>query len=290
MSEYVHLFRTSYPPKSYNGKVDLCSETFRTKEDADAFASIFTHNYYTKGEVQSVPGGFCVMCKNVENRLISSSFREDINMYEVANWKYDSRGPEKAKRYFALPKSGGVFSHILPKNQKYIRNFLIFAAIIIFFVVFRSDHISAVGDETLAKVIGVCLFLFLIAFFVAVSSSNHKKSCYTWDEIDSMDGQEFECFVASLIVKNGLGSTQGTPVTGDFGVDIILNSDTAIQCKRSSKNLGINPLQEVYAGMKHYGCKNAIVITNAYFTSNAVTLAEELNISLWDRDVIGRMK
>ncbi len=290
MSEYVHLFRTSYPPKSHNGTIDLCSETFRTKEDADAFASIFTHNYYTKAEVQAVPGGFCVMCKSVENRLISSAFREDINMYEVANWKYDSRGPEKAKRYFALPKSFCFSLHIPPKIRKYIRNFLIFAAVIIFFVVFRSDRVAAVGAEALAKVIGVCLFLFLIALFATAFSNSHKKSCYTWDEIDSMDGREFENFVANLLVRNGLGSTRDTPATGDFGVDIILNSDTAIQCKRSSKNLGIKPLQEVYAGMKHYGCKNAIVITNAYFTPNAVTLAEELNISLWDRDVIGRMK
>lgn len=107
-------------------------------------------------------------------------------------------------------------------------------------------------------------------------------------EISDMTGAEFENHIANLLRRKG-HSVKMTPKNGDYGVDIVMDGCTAIQCKRYGKNVGVKAVQEVYAGMQHYGCTNAIVVTNSYFTPNAVTLAGELGVSLWDKDTIWRM-
>jgi hypothetical protein len=74
-----------------------------------------------------------------------------------------------------------------------------------------------------------------------------------------------------------------TKASGDYGVDVLASKGRnryAIQCKLYSNPVGLGAVQEVAAGMKHYGCNVGMVITNNTFTSQAIRLAHENGIVL----------
>ena len=113
-----------------------------------------------------------------------------------------------------------------------------------------------------------------------------------FSKIDDMEGHRFEYFIAKVLRKNGFKNVNVTKASGDYGVDITANKDNqkwAFQCKRYSSNLGLKPIQEIYAGAKKYEADKAVVFTNVYFTPNAQTLAKTLNVELWDRDTLAGM-
>lgn len=112
------------------------------------------------------------------------------------------------------------------------------------------------------------------------------------DDIDSMEGHEFEHWCAELLRKNGFSNIEVTQGSGDQGVDITADKDSikyAIQCKCYSSNLGNTPVQEVCAGKYMYGCHVGVVMTNRYFTPGAHELAKATGVLLWDRDKIMEM-
>lgn len=106
------------------------------------------------------------------------------------------------------------------------------------------------------------------------------------DDVDHMDGIEFESWCAHLLERLGYENVETTVATGDQGVDIIAERKGmkyAIQCKRYNTLLGNSPIQEVYAGMRFYDCRVAVVMTNSRFTKAAWELAEATGVKLWDR-------
>lgn len=113
--------------------------------------------------------------------------------------------------------------------------------------------------------------------------------------VDSMsaNGWEFEEYCAKLLLHNGFINAEVTPKSNDYGVDVVAtNSDGvryAVQCKCYSSKLGNAPIQEVAAGKKYYKCQVGVVMTNNYFTDNAINLAENNGILLWDRDKLKSM-
>lgn len=274
---YVRLFRTSPMPKKYDGTFDVQTELFDTPAEAAQFAEVFQHNYYTPGTVMITKDGkFYVECKNAENRMLGTEFIENPDTCLVENVKNPLRGEKKAEDYFREKHNAA--------RVKY--GYMLACAI-----AFANAILATITSSSKFLVAAIT---FPLAILLCICANPYKKErkakpSHSWAEIDRMDGVSFERFVASMIVRQGFGTVRDTPRTGDFGVDIIMNGRTAIQCKRSSKNLGIKPLQEVYAGMSHYGCNEAIVVTNAHFTKNAIALAKELNIKLWDRDTIAGM-
>ncbi len=48
-------------------------------------------------------------------------------------------------------------------------------------------------------------------------------------------------------------------------------------------------MQEIYSGRDFYHCMVGVVMTNSRFTKNAVTLANELNILLWDGNMLDKL-
>ena len=107
--------------------------------------------------------------------------------------------------------------------------------------------------------------------------------------IDLMEGHQFEHWCAELLGELGFRNIEVTPASGDHGVDIIAFKDDikyAIQCKRYTSDLGNKPIQEVYAGKSIYHCHIGAVITNRFFTTGAIQLAEATGTLLWDRDWI----
>lgn len=122
--------------------------------------------------------------------------------------------------------------------------------------------------------------------FVGKLKTTSGKKKYTIDDIDLMDGQEFEKFVAELFSKMGF-ETQITKATGDQGIDIIASKDgdkIGIQAKCYSSTVGNGAIQEVVAGKNYYRLDKAMVITNNFFTDSARQLANANSIVLWDRN------
>ena len=105
------------------------------------------------------------------------------------------------------------------------------------------------------------------------------------DEIDRMDGLEFELFIADVFKLKGY-TIETTPVSGDFGVDLILYKNgikSALQAKRYSENVGVSAIQEVVSGSAYYKCDNSIVLTNRFFTAAAEELGTKLGVFLINR-------
>lgn len=120
---------------------------------------------------------------------------------------------------------------------------------------------------------------------------NKKKRTVKLDaeEIDKLDGYDFEEFAAFLLKGNGAEIISLTKKSGDFGADIIIKFDgetIAVQCKRNSANVGVKAVQEAKTAESHYGTNRSAVLTNSYFTKQAVRLAYENNVILWDREAL----
>jgi restriction system protein len=109
---------------------------------------------------------------------------------------------------------------------------------------------------------------------------------------DDMDGHEFEYFCADLLRNNGYINVEVTSGSGDFGVDITAEKQNgttyAVQCKRYATNIGVDAVQQIYAGKTYYKRHVGIVMTNQYFTPAAVKAAKETGVLLWDRDYLER--
>lgn len=112
------------------------------------------------------------------------------------------------------------------------------------------------------------------------------------DEIDEMEGHDFEYFCADLLRESGFEEVEVTRGSGDYGVDILAEKDGityAIQCKCYAEPVGVKAVQEAYAGRDYYDRMVGAVLTNQYFTSPAVEAAKKLKILLWDRGYMDSM-
>ena len=118
-----------------------------------------------------------------------------------------------------------------------------------------------------------------------------KKRKSTKD-YDLMEGRDFEFFCAELLEKRGFLEVEVTKGSGDNGVDILAEKDGvtyAVQCKRYEEPVGVKAVQEAYAGRDYYDRMVGVVMSNQYFTKNAVQMAQNLKIMLWDRGYLEEM-
>lgn len=121
--------------------------------------------------------------------------------------------------------------------------------------------------------------------------TNKKPIIYGTIPVDHMTGSQFEQFLVDLYSDYGY-KVQKTDHTGDFGADLILNSDdgrSIIQAKRYSQKVGIRAIQEISAAKKYYNADSTVVVTNNYFTKAAIELAEINDVLLINRDDLTRL-
>ncbi len=126
------------------------------------------------------------------------------------------------------------------------------------------------------------------SFIKRLKKSKSKSKKYSIDDIDLMNGIEFENFIAELFSQLGY-ECEITKATGDQGIDVIaLKNETriGIQAKCYSSTVGNSAIQEVAAGKNHYRLDKVIVITNNYFTESAQKLAQTNSVVLWDRNIL----
>jgi Predicted endonuclease distantly related to archaeal Holliday junction resolvase and Mrr-like restriction enzymes len=128
----------------------------------------------------------------------------------------------------------------------------------------------------------------LNSFHQALTRTPQEASKISIDDIDLMDGHEFEYFISTLFTKMGY-STKVTKGSGDQGIDVIAEKNLikiGIQAKCYSNSITNKAVQEVVAGVKHYNLNKAIVVTNNYFTDSAMELANSNDVILWDRTIL----
>lgn len=109
--------------------------------------------------------------------------------------------------------------------------------------------------------------------------------------LDQLSGTEFEAFLAGLFRAQGY-TAELTPLTGDYGADLILVKDgkrIAVQAKRYAGSVGVSAVQEALSGQAYYQCDTAWVITTGTFTNNATELAKKSGVKLIRRSDIGKL-
>ena len=104
-------------------------------------------------------------------------------------------------------------------------------------------------------------------------------------DVDTMDGLDFEAYVAQLLIGQGYSNVSLTEQY-DYGVDIVAERDGVrwgVQTKRYSGPVKAEAVRQVVTGLRLYGCDRAMVVTNSTFSNVAKRLAEGNDCVLIDR-------
>jgi restriction system protein len=110
------------------------------------------------------------------------------------------------------------------------------------------------------------------------------------EDLDEMTGWEFERWLEQFF-KRVAFDVKRTPYRGDFGADFVLTWNgvrIAVQAKRSRRQVGVSAVQEVVAAKAYYGCEQAMVVTNGYFSEQAIILARANGVRMRFRDDLAR--
>ena len=154
--------------------------------------------------------------------------------------------------------------------------------------VFKIVNIIIISIPVLVILITIIGFIVekiskIINKFGIYSEQTEKQLCM----IDNYDGWQFEEYIGGLLKKIGYSDVNVTRGSGDYGADIVASfygTMVAFQCKRFEEKVGPKAIGEVLRGMNKYKCTKGIVVTNNYFTNQALEEAKISNVELWDRD------
>ncbi len=111
------------------------------------------------------------------------------------------------------------------------------------------------------------------------------------DELKKLSGTEFEHYLDKLFKSQGY-QVEMTPLTGDYGADLILHKDhkrIAVQAKCYIGSVGVAAVQEALSGMAYYQCHSAWVVTTGNYTAHAVELATKSKVRLFGRNELGKL-
>ena len=107
----------------------------------------------------------------------------------------------------------------------------------------------------------------------------------TMYHIDAMNGYDFEKFLADVFRTSGY-DVEETKLSGDQGADLFaakFGKKVVIQAKNYSGSVGNTAVQEAISAKNFYGCDEAMVVTNSYFTKSAIELANATSVRLIGR-------
>lgn len=160
------------------------------------------------------------------------------------------------------------------------------ALAILYFLISTSAGHEVAGVLVVAVIIIGGLFVFLKVFKPRKGIA--KTRALNVSDIDSMSGWAFEQYVAKVLRSRGF-QTVVTKGSGDSGVDVIASksgASYAVQCKRYAQPVPRGAVSNAVAGVAHYKCTAAMVVTNSYFTPGAKALAASNKCVLVDRDTL----
>ncbi|MFV0395005.1 MAG: restriction endonuclease [Coprobacillaceae bacterium] len=148
-------------------------------------------------------------------------------------------------------------------------------------------------------IITICFLPFRIIYKLLLSIciiySHLKNAIKKWiyrNNIDAMSGVEFEHFTKELLKQNGYYHVELTKASNDYGIDILAMRDKtlyAIQCKKYKNKVGIEAVRQAATGCTFYDQDIPVVFTNSTFSSQAIKLAETLDVELWDQEMLQQL-
>lgn len=224
---------------------------------ADKYAGIYTKQsiiYYTFKKMNTYYKNLCFIEYKYANEIVKVNNLEEIINYSI-NYRFLNEPDDKILQIYHYIDGfkndiATLFNLLIEENEKQIKK------------IEEENFINSLMDE------------------------NNDSKRISINDIDLMNGYEFEEFVAHLFTELGYNA-HVTKKSGDQGIDVFAQNSKikiAIQTKRYTGVVGNKSVQEAIAGKVYYKCDKGIVITNNYFTKSAIELAKESNIDLWDRD------
>ena len=151
------------------------------------------------------------------------------------------------------------------------------------------DYSALLGS--LLRALWPLLALFALGLLVQVLALLWKRRRLLQSgiaEIDRMTGRQFEEYLAALFSRLGY-QVELTSYVGDYGADLVVRREgekTAVQAKRSQRQVGVQAIGEVLRAKGNYGCRGAMLVTNSHFTRQAQEEARTHGIILWDREAL----
>lgn len=109
-------------------------------------------------------------------------------------------------------------------------------------------------------------------------------------EVDNMSSQQFKLLIEKVLEKNGYTDIT---LSNDYGIDIIARKDDityGFLCKHHKTNVDIPILYQAIDGCKQLNLDVPVVVTNHYFTNQAIRLARGLKVTLIDFNTLTRMR
>lgn len=109
--------------------------------------------------------------------------------------------------------------------------------------------------------------------------------------LETMDGYQFQKFVANLFKQLGYVNIKVGPPTADGGIDISMEEKSAIghirfivECKHHpERSIGRPVVQKLHSAVMHTPVLDkGIIVTSGHFSSQAIKYAEEVGIELID--------
>lgn len=160
-------------------------------------------------------------------------------------------------------------------------------------------YAKVTGDSKITHV-NECLFMtciFIGMYAVALMiASMFQRAMYAGasiKKIDKMSGEDFEKWLY-ILYKRRKYRVSLTPPSSDYGADLIVTGKngtrTAVQAKRYRNAVGEAAVQQVIAAREYYDCDEAMVVTNSYYTKQAIELAERADVLLIDRRTLATGK
>lgn len=104
--------------------------------------------------------------------------------------------------------------------------------------------------------------------------------------VDAMDGFQFETFLVEIFQTIGF-DVKETKRTADQGADLFVSRfgrNMVIQAKNYTGSVGNAAVQQAISAKAFYGCDEAMVVTNSYYTKSAKELASTAGVRLIDRE------
>lgn len=106
--------------------------------------------------------------------------------------------------------------------------------------------------------------------------------------VDAMDGLQFEAFLVEIFQTIGF-DVKETKKTADQGADLFVSrfgKNMVIQAKNYTGSVGNAAVQQAISAKAFYGCDEAMVVTNSYYTKAAKELATTAGVRLVDREAL----
>ncbi len=141
---------------------------------------------------------------------------------------------------------------------------------------------------SLTSIIGLIIIQIISYRRKRIDHQNYVKKLQASDmaAVDLMTGREFELYLEVLFQTLGYGAEQ-LPTSNDFGADLILvtgDKRIAVQAKRYKGNVGNRAVQMILGAKKYYGCNEAWIVTNSFYTKAAIQMSAKTDVLLVDRN------